>query len=144
MWAKKQQLEWDMEQLIDSKLGKEYDKAIYRHPAYITYTQNTSCEMLGWRNHKLEQRFLSEVSTTSDIQVYHSNGRKWRGTKETLDEGERRELKAGLKFNIQKTKIMTFSPITSLQTEEEKVEVVIDFIFFGSKNHCRYWPQPGS
>ena len=47
MWVKKQQLELDMEQLIGSKLGKEYDKAVYCHPAYLVYMQSTSCEMLG-------------------------------------------------------------------------------------------------
>ena len=53
MWAKKRQLESDMEQWTDSKLEKEYDKAIYCHPVYSTYMQNTSCEMPGWMNHKL-------------------------------------------------------------------------------------------
>ena len=53
MQDKKQQLEANMEQLTSSKLGKE-DKAVYCHPAYLTYMQNTSCEMLGWMNHKLE------------------------------------------------------------------------------------------
>ena len=53
MQVKKQQLELYMEQLIGSKLGKEYNKAIYCHPAYLTYMQNTSCEMPGWMNYKL-------------------------------------------------------------------------------------------
>ena len=56
MQVKKQQLELDMEQQTGSKLGKEYIKAIYRHPAYLTHMQRTSCEMLGWRKHKLESR----------------------------------------------------------------------------------------
>jgi len=51
---KKQQLEPDVEQLTGSKLGKEYVKAVYCHPAYLTPMQSTSCEMLGWMNHKLE------------------------------------------------------------------------------------------
>ena len=46
--------EQDMEQQIGSKLGKEYVKAVYCHPAYLTYMQSTSCETLGWMNHKLE------------------------------------------------------------------------------------------
>ena len=54
MWVKKQQLEPDMEQRIGSKLGKDYNKAVYCHPVYLTYTQSTSCEMLGWMNHRLE------------------------------------------------------------------------------------------
>ena len=51
---KKQQLDLDVERLTDSKLGKDYDKAVYCHPAYLTSMQNTLCEMLGWMNHKLE------------------------------------------------------------------------------------------
>ena len=54
MQVKKQQLEPDMEQWTDSKLGKEYVKAIYCHPAYLTYMQSTSWETLGWMKHKLE------------------------------------------------------------------------------------------
>ena len=56
------------------KLGKEY-KSIYCHPAYLTYRQSTSCEMLGWMNHKLESRFPGEISITSDMKMIHSNGR---------------------------------------------------------------------
>ena len=66
MQVKKQQLELDMEQQTDFKSGKEFIKAIYRHPAYLTYIQSTSREMLGWRKHKLESRFPGEISTTSD------------------------------------------------------------------------------
>ena len=53
MQVKKQQLELDMEQHTGSKSGKEYIKAVYCHPAYLTYMQSTSWEMLGWRKHKL-------------------------------------------------------------------------------------------
>ena len=69
MQVKKQQLELDMEQQTDSKLGKEYIKAVYCHPAYLTYMQSTSCEMLGWMNHKLELRLQGKISTTSDMQM---------------------------------------------------------------------------
>ena len=58
-----------MEQWTDSKLGKEYIKAVYCHPAYLTCMQSTSREMLGWMKHKLESRFLGEISITSDKQV---------------------------------------------------------------------------
>ena len=64
---------------------------------------------------------------------YHSNRRKWRGTKESLDEGERGEWKSWLKFNIQKTKIMASSSITSRQIDGVKMEAVTDFTFLGSK-----------
>ena len=56
MLVKKQQLELDMEQWNGSKLGKEYIKAVYWHPAYLTYMQRTSCEILDWMKHKLESR----------------------------------------------------------------------------------------
>ena len=64
-----QQLELYMEQQTGSKLGKEYVKAVYCHPAYLTYMQSTSFEMPGWINHKLESRLLGEISTTSDMQM---------------------------------------------------------------------------
>ena len=58
-----------MEQQTGSKLGKEYVKAVYSNPAYLTYMQNSLCEMLGWMKHKLESRLLGEVSITSDTQM---------------------------------------------------------------------------
>jgi len=64
MRIKKQQLESDIEQLTGFKLGKEYDEAVYSHPAYLTYTQSISCEMPGWMNHKLESRLRGETPTT--------------------------------------------------------------------------------
>ena len=67
MQVKKQQLELDKEQWIGSKSGKEYVKAIYSHPAYLTYMQSTSCEMLDWIKHKLESRLSGEISITSDM-----------------------------------------------------------------------------
>ena len=59
--GQEQQLELDMEEQTSSKLRKEYVKAIYCHPAYLTSMQSTSCEMLGWMNHKLESRSLGEI-----------------------------------------------------------------------------------
>ena len=69
MRVKKQQLEPDTKQQTGSKLGKEYVKAVYRHPAYLTYMQSTSYEMPGWMKHKLESRLTGEVSVISDIQM---------------------------------------------------------------------------
>ena len=69
MQIKKQQLEPDMEQQTSSKLGNEYVKALYCHPAYLTYTQSTLCEILGWMKHKLELRLPGEISITSDMQM---------------------------------------------------------------------------
>ena len=69
MQVRKQQLEPDMEQWTDSKLGKEYVEAVYCHPAYLTYMQSTSCKMPGWMKHNLESRFLGKISITSDMQM---------------------------------------------------------------------------
>ena len=63
MQVKKQQLEPFMEHVNDSKLGKEYVKAVYCHLVYLTYMQSTSYKMPGWMNHKLESRLLGEIST---------------------------------------------------------------------------------
>ena len=68
MQVKKQQLEPELEQQTGSILGKEYIKAVYFHPAYLTYMQSKSCEMLGWMKLKLESKFTGEISVTSDMQ----------------------------------------------------------------------------
>ena len=120
MQVKKQQLELDMEQPTGSKLGKECIKAVYCHPAYLTYMQNTSWETLGWMKHKLESRLPGEISTTSDIQMIPLS---WQ------EESE----KSGLKVNIQKIKIMASAPITLWQTDGEMVETVADFLLLCSK-----------
>ena len=69
MKVRKQRLEADMEQQTSSKSGKEYVRAAYCHPAYLTYMQSTSCETLGWMKQKLESRLLEEISITSDMQM---------------------------------------------------------------------------
>ena len=69
MQVKKQQLELDKEQGTGSKLGKEYVKAVYCHPAYLTYMQSTSFEMPGWMKQKLKVRLLGEISITLDTQM---------------------------------------------------------------------------
>ena len=68
MQDKKQQLEMDMEQQTGTKLRQEYIKAVYGHPALLTYMQSTSCKMLIWINHKLESRLLGEILIISDMQ----------------------------------------------------------------------------
>ena len=92
--------------------------------------QSTSWETLGWKKHKLESRLLGEISITSDIQMTHLYGRKWRRTKEPLDESERGEWKVGFKLNIQKTKTMASGPIISWQIDGETVR---DFFLKNSK-----------
>ena len=76
MQVRKQQLELDMEQQTDSKEGKEYVKAVYCHPTYLTSIQSTSCEMPGSMKHKLESRLPGEISITSDMQMTPPFGRK--------------------------------------------------------------------
>ena len=67
MQVKKQQLELDMEKQTGFKSGKEYVKAVYCHPACLTYMQSISCEMPGWMKRRLESRLLGEISITSDM-----------------------------------------------------------------------------
>ena len=130
MQVTKQQLELDMEQKTGSESGNKYVKAVYCHPAYLTYMQGTSCEMPGWMKHKLESRLLGEISITSDMQM----------TPPLLEESEE-ELKSllmkvkeesekvGLKFKTQKTKIMASCSITSWQIHGKTMETVTNFIF---------------
>ena len=80
-----------MEQQTGSKQENEYIKAVYCHPVYLTYMQSTSCEMSGWVKHMLESRLPGETPIISDMQMTPPLGRKQRGTKEPLDEGERGE-----------------------------------------------------
>ena len=94
MQVKYQQLALDMKQQTGSKWGKEYIKAVYCHPAYLTSMQSTSCEMLSWMKHKLKSRLLGEISITSDMQMTPAYGRKQRRTNEPLDESERGEWKS--------------------------------------------------
>ena len=90
-------LEQDMEQQTCFKVGNEYVKAVYCHPAYLTYMQSTPCEMPGWMKHKLESRLLGEISITSDMQMTPPLEQKAKKNKELLDESERREWKSWLK-----------------------------------------------
>ena len=95
--VRKQQLELDMKQQSVCKSGMEYVKAVYCHPAYLTYMQSTSWETLDWIKHKLESRLLGEISITSDMQMTPPfYGRKQR-TKESLDKSEKGEWKSWLK-----------------------------------------------
>ena len=61
MWVKKQQLEPYVGQVTGSKLGKEYDKTVYCHPAYLTYMQHTSWKMPGWMKHKIAERNINNL-----------------------------------------------------------------------------------
>ena len=89
MQVKEQQLEPDIEQRTGSKLGKEYIKAVYCPLAYLTYMQNTSCEMPDWMKDKLESKLQGEISITSDTQMTASLRQKAKRSQEPLDESER-------------------------------------------------------
>ena len=129
MQVKKQQLELHVEQRTVSKLGKEYIKAAYCHPAYSAYMESTSCEMPGWMSYKLESRLLGgninnlryadDTTLTAESQELKS----------LLMRVKEESEKTSLKFNIQKTNMMTSSPITAWQI----METVTDFIFLDSK-----------
>ena len=106
--VKKQQLEPDMEQCTGSKLGKEYVKAVYCHPAYLTSMWSTSCKMLGWVKHKLESRLLGEISITSDMQVTPPS---WQKLKRNYRASWWKWKRAGLKFNIQNAKFWHLVPL---------------------------------
>ena len=133
MQVKKQQLEPDMEQQTGSKFGKEYIKAVCCHPGYLTYLQSISCEMPGWMTHKLESRLLGKISAIRYLDDTTLITESKEELKSLLMKVREESKRAGLKLNIQKTKIMASSPITSWQIDGEKMETVSDFIFLGSK-----------
>ena len=103
-----------MEQQTASKLEKEYIKAVYCHPAYLTYMQSTSFEMPGWMKYKLESRFLGEISTISNMQMITTlMAESKEELKSLLMKVKKESEKVGLKLNIWKTKIRASGPITS-------------------------------
>ena len=123
-----------MEQQTGFKLGKEYIKAIYCHPAYLAYAEYI---MQNARLDEAQAGIKIAGRNTNNLihRWYHPYGRKWRGSKKPLDESERgSENLAGLKLNIQKTKIMASGPITSWQTDGETMETVSDFILGAPKS----------
>ena len=135
MQVRKQQLELDMEQQTGSKSGKEYIKPEYCHPAYLTYMQSTSWEMLGWMKHKLKSRLLGEISITSDMQMTPPPLMAViEELKSLLMKVKEESEKVGLKLNIQKTKIMASGYITSWQIDGETMETGTDFILGAPKS----------
>ena len=113
MQVKKQQLEPDMEQQNGSKLGKEYVKAVYSHPAYLTSMQSTSCKMSGWKAQagiKIAGRNINNLRYTDDTTLMAEGEEELKRLLIKVKEGIE---KAGLKLSIQKMKIIASSPITS-------------------------------
>ena len=111
------------------QIGKEYNKAVYCHPAYLTSMQSTSWKMPSWMNH-WNQDYQEKYQQPWICRWYHHNARKWRGIKKRVKEESE---KSGLKLSIQKTKITASGPITSWQIDGGIMETVTDFLFLDSK-----------
>ena len=92
-----------MQQWTGSKLGKEYIKAVYCQPAYLTYMQSTSCKMLDRMKHNLEARLSGEISATLDMEITPP---LWQKGNRNLMKVKEESENVGLKVSIQKTKIM--------------------------------------
>ena len=146
MQVKKQQLEPYMEQLTSSKSGKEYVKAVYCYPAYLTYMQSTSCKMQNaglddsQPGIKIVGRSINNLKYVDDTTLVAETEEELKSLlMKVKDESEKAGLKLNIqknpkKFNFQKTKIMAFSHITSWQIDGGKVETMIVFIFLGFKS----------
>ena len=134
MQLKKQQLEPFMEHMNDSKLGKEYVKAVYSHLVYLTYMQSTSIWTAELNEAqagiKFAGRMIDNLRYTDDTTLMAESKEK---LKSLLMRVKEESKKPGLKLNIHKTKIMASNSITSWQIDGETLETVRDFIFFGSK-----------
>ena len=122
-----------MEQQTGSKSGKEYIKAVYCHPAYLTYMQSTSWNAgLGEAQAgiKSARRNTNNLRYADDTILMAESKEE---LKSLLMKVKEESEKVGLKLNIQKTKIMASSPITSWQIDGEAMETVTDFILEGSE-----------
>ena len=133
--VKKQQLELDMEQRTGCKLGKEYVKAVYCHPAYLIHLQSkyimSNAELDEAKaGIKITGRNINNLRYADDTTLMAVSEEE---LKRLLMKVKEKSEKAGLKPNIQKTKIMASGPITSWQIDGEAMETVTDFISLGSK-----------
>ena len=115
-------------------MGKEYDKGIYCHPAYLTYAEY----IMRNTNLELESRLPGEISITLDMQMTAPLWQKVKKNLRLLMKVKEESEKVGFKLNIQNTKIMISGPITSWQIDGETVKTVSDFIFLRLQNHCRW------
>ena len=120
-----------MEQQTGSKLGKEYVKAVYCHPAYLTYMQITSCKIPDWIKHKLESRLLERNINNLRYADDTTLTAESEELKSLLMKVKEESEKVGLKLNVQKMKIMASGPITSWQIDGETVS---NFILGGPKS----------
>ena len=131
-----------MEQKTGSKLGKEYVKAVYCHPAYLTYKQSASWETLGLMKQqdgiKIAGRNINNLRYADDTTLMAESEEE---LKSLLMKVREESDKVGLKLNIQKMKIMASGLLTSWEIDGETVETVADY-FLGLQNHCRWWLRP--
>ena len=133
MQVKKQQLELDIEQQTGSKFGKEYIKAVYCHPAYVTSMWSASCIYWDGRAQaeiKIARRNINHLRYADNTTVTAESEKE---LKNLLMKVKEESEKVVLELNIHKTKIMASGPITSWQIDGETMEAVTDFIFLGSK-----------
>ena len=135
MQVTKQHLQPDMEQQTGSKLGKEYVKHVYCHPAYAEYIMRNA-----WLNEtqariKITSRNIKNLRYADDTTGMAESKEE---PKSLLMKVKKENEKGGLKLSIQKTNILTSGPITSWQIDGETMETVSDFIFLGLQNHCRW------
>ena len=130
MQVKKQQLEVDMKQLTGSKLGKEYIKAVYCYPAYLTFRQSNPGMTESQAGIKISRRNINNLKYADDTTLMAESDEELKSLLIRVIEGSE---KAGLKLNTQKTKIMASGPITSWQIDGEIMETMTDFIFLDSK-----------
>ena len=132
MQVRKQQLEADMEQWTSSKLGKEFVKAVYCHPAYLyaEYVMQNARLDEAQSAIKITRRNIKNLRYSDDTTLMTESEEELKSLlKKVKEESE----KVGLKFNIQKTKIMASGPIISWQIDGETMETMRDFILLGSK-----------
>ena len=139
MQNRKQQLELDIEQHTGSKLGKEYVKGVYCHFAFFNLYEEYIMRNAGMDEAqpgiKIAGRNINNLRYADDTTLMAESKED---LKSLLMKVQEESEKVGLKFNIQKTKIMASGPITSWQIDRETVETMDDFIFFGLQNHCRW------
>ena len=128
MRVRKQQLELDMEQQTGSRLGKEYVKAVYCHPAYARLDEAQGGIKVAGKN-------INNLRYADDTTLKAESEEK---LKSLLMKVKEESGKDGLKPNIQKTKIVTSGPITLWQIDGETVEAVVDTIYLGLQKHCRW------
>ena len=113
---------------------REYIKAVYCHPAHLTYMQSTSWETLDWKKHKLESRLPGIINNFRYADDTILTAESEEELKRLLMKVKEESEKVGLKLNIQKTKIMASGPITSWEIDGETAETVSDFIFWTPKS----------